>query len=95
MPTAPRPINSAQHPNRLGISQSLSRSWQAPPIAQYSLAQDIEACSDTEEDWDSEDESDEDEEMQDAPQLVNGPKEKPVPKVDEEGFTEVISKKRR
>lgn len=59
MPTAPKPISSAQHPNRLGLSQSLSRSWHAPPIAQYSLARDIEAASDTEEDdWDSDDDDD-------------------------------------
>ena len=46
-------------------------------------------------DWDSDDvgEEGEDMEMEEAPNLVRLPKEKA--KVDEEGFTEVISKKRR
>lgn len=58
MPTPPRPIISAQQPNRLsGLSQSLSRSWQVPPIAQHSLQRDIEAASDTEDDWESDDEA--------------------------------------
>ncbi|KAL8936610.1 MAG: hypothetical protein Q9216_004839 [Gyalolechia sp. 2 TL-2023] len=40
-------------------------------------------------------EEDEDVEMGEAPQLVKAPKEKIVPKVDEEGFTEVVGKKKR
>lgn len=49
-------------------------------------------------DWDSDylDEvEDEDVEMGEAPALVKAPKEKLQPKVDEDGFTEVISKKKR
>lgn len=50
--------------------------------------------------WDSSgDEGDGDEDgevdMGEAPTLVKGPKEKVVPKVDDEGFTEVVGKKRR
>ena len=48
-------------------------------------------------DWDSENTSDEDDDvtMNDVPALARTPKEKPVPKVDEDGFTEVIGKKKR
>lgn len=44
-------------------------------------------------------ESDEDEDgdvaMDEAPALVKAPKEKVQPKIDDEGFTEVVGKKRR
>ena len=52
-------------------------------------------------DWDSDDiegeddDDDNDVEMGDAPALVKAPKEKVQPKVDDEGFTEVVGKKRR
>lgn len=53
-------------------------------------------------DWDSDDMEEEEEEkgegdieMDEAPALVKAPKEKVQPKVDDEGFTEVVSKKRR
>ena len=50
-------------------------------------------------DWDSDDteggDDGDDIEMGDAPALVKAPKEKVQPKVDEEGFTEVIGRKRR
>lgn len=50
-------------------------------------------------DWDSDDIDEEDEdddvEMGEAPALVKAPKEKVQPKVDDEGFTEVVSRKRR
>ena len=52
-------------------------------------------------DWDSDDiegeddEDDNDVKMEDAPAPVKPPKEKPQPKVDEDGFTEVVVKKRR
>ena len=52
-------------------------------------------------DWDSddldnnEDEDDEDTAMGDAPAPVKAPREKIQPKVDDDGFTEVIGKKRR
>ena len=52
-------------------------------------------------DWDSDDIDEEDEEdgndveMRDAPAAMKAPKEKPQPKIDEEGFTEVIGRKRR
>lgn len=49
-------------------------------------------------DWDSddlEDSADEDQDMVEAPALVKMPKEKVEPKVDEDGFTEVVGKKRR
>ena len=51
-------------------------------------------------DWDSddtegEDDDDKDLDMGDAPALVKAPKEKVQPKVDDEGFTEVVGKKRR
>ena len=52
-------------------------------------------------DWDSDDSDEEDEEdgndveMRDAPASVKAPKEKPQPNIDEEGFTEVIGRKRR
>ena len=51
--------------------------------------------------WDCDDIAEEDEEdgndveMRDAPALLKAPKEKPQPIVDEEGFTEVIGRKRR
>ncbi|KAF1972623.1 hypothetical protein BU23DRAFT_554842 [Bimuria novae-zelandiae CBS 107.79] len=45
--------------------------------------------------WDSVDEeSESDVEMEDAP-VVKAPREKPVPEVDEEGFTKVVGKKKR
>lgn len=40
-------------------------------------------------------EDDDDVEMDEAPPIVKAPKEKVVPKVDEEGFTEVVGKKKR
>ena len=48
-------------------------------------------------DWDSDDVEDDDEDvdMSDAPSLVKVPKEKIPPKVDEEGFTEVVSRRKR
>ena len=51
-------------------------------------------------DWDSADEEsdrdeDEDVAMDEAPALVRAPKEKVQPKIDDEGFTEVVGKKRR
>lgn len=50
-------------------------------------------------DWDSDDieeeDADDDVEMEDAPSMVKAPKEKVQPKVDEEGFTEVVGRKRR
>lgn len=51
-------------------------------------------------DWDSDDtEGDDDEDndidMGDAPALVRAPKEKVQPKIDDDGFTEVVGKKRR
>lgn len=49
-------------------------------------------------DWDSDDaqeDRDSDVEMGEAPALVKVPKEKVQPKVDDEGFMEVVSKKRR
>ena len=50
-------------------------------------------------DWDSDDideeEGDNDVEMEEAPALVKTPKAKVLPKVDEEGFTEVVGRKRR
>lgn len=49
-------------------------------------------------DSDSDDVSEEDDgdvEMREAPALVNAPKEKVQPKVDDDGFTEVVGKKRR
>ena len=48
-------------------------------------------------DWDSDDVEDngEEEEVEEAPSLVRVPKEKVFPKVDEEGFTEVVSRKKR
>lgn len=48
--------------------------------------------------WDSDDldgEEDKDVEMGEAPALVKAPREKLQPKIDEDGFTEVISKKKR
>ncbi|KAL8832937.1 MAG: hypothetical protein Q9170_004640 [Blastenia crenularia] len=49
------------------------------------------------EDEDSEEteEEDGDVEMGEAPQLIKAPKEKVIPKVDEEGFIEVVGKKKR
>ncbi|KAL8762931.1 MAG: hypothetical protein Q9184_001153 [Pyrenodesmia sp. 2 TL-2023] len=48
-----------------------------------------------EEDSDEGMEEDGDVEMNEAPQLAIAPKEKVIPKVDEEGFTEVVGKKKR
>ena len=48
-------------------------------------------------DWDSDDidGEEEDVDMHEAPSLVHVPKEKVVPKVDEDGFTEVVTRRRR
>lgn len=46
-------------------------------------------------DWGSDDIDEEDAEMEEAPALVKAPKEKLQPRVDEDGFTEVVSKKKR
>lgn len=55
---------------------------------------------DEEDDGEEEDEwngieDDGDVDMEEAPQLVKAANQKVVPKVDEEGFTEVVSRKRR
>ncbi|KAL9601491.1 MAG: hypothetical protein Q9179_002860 [Wetmoreana sp. 5 TL-2023] len=50
---------------------------------------------DDEEEWDSVEEEDANVEMEEAPPLVKQPKEKVVPRVDEEGFMEVVGRKRR
>lgn len=58
--------------------------------------QKMEGEEDQDTDWDSEEEGEEEDvEMDEAPDLVKVPKEKMVPKVDEEGFTEVVGKKKR
>ena len=58
--------------------------------------QHVERDEDDDEDWDNEDnDDDEDVEMEEAPELVRVPKEKVVPKTDDDGFTEVIGKKRK
>ena len=49
-------------------------------------------------DWDSDDIEDEDDgdiEMGEEPELVKVPKEKIQPRIDEDGFTEVLGRKRR
>lgn len=48
-------------------------------------------------DWESDEdgEDDSDDEMDEAPALVHAPREKAEPQVDEDGFTTVVSKKRR
>lgn len=49
-------------------------------------------------DWDSDDMDDEEDgdvEMDEAPPLVKAHKEKVQPKVDDEGFTEVVGRKRK
>lgn len=48
-------------------------------------------------DWDSDDieEQDEDVDMDEAPNSAKVPKEKLQPKIDKDGFTEVVSKKKR
>ena len=55
--------------------------------------------NDDDTDWDSDesedDEGDGDVDMTEAPSLQKPPKEKVLPKVDEDGFTEVVAKKRR
>lgn len=57
----------------------------------------IEAKEEDQETDGSEDDEDEDGdvEMDEAPELVRAPREKPVPAVDEDGFTTVVSKKKR
>ena len=58
-------------------------------------------ADDDDTDWDSddledaEDDDDEDVEMDEAPALAQAPKEKVAPQVDEDGFTAVVSKKKR
>ncbi|KAL8949538.1 MAG: hypothetical protein Q9222_004360 [Ikaeria aurantiellina] len=52
---------------------------------------------DDDEEWDSEEVQEEDGDMNvdEAPQLVKPPRQKIFPKVDDEGFTEVVAKKRK
>lgn len=57
-------------------------------------AKEVEA-KDEDTDWDTEGSEEDDVAMEDAPELVRSPKEKTVPRVDDEGFTEVVGKKRR
>lgn len=65
------------------------------------MQQVVRGEEDDDTDWDSkdgeDDEDDEDEDvvMDEAPALAKAPKEKLKPKVDDEGFTEVVGKKRR
>lgn len=51
--------------------------------------------SDSDDDDMEEDESDEDVEMEEATITAKPPKKKAVPKIDEDGFTEVIGRRRR
>lgn len=62
----------------------------------------VEEQDETDSDSDDMDQEEEDEgndeadvEMEDAPELVKIPKEKPSPEVDEDGFTKVITRKKR
>lgn len=48
--------------------------------------------TDGSDEWEDEEE---DVEMGEAPELVRAPREKPVPEIDEDGFTKVVSKKKR
>lgn len=62
--------------------------------------QHIERNEDDDTDWDRDDDDDDDDEemdvdMDEAPALIKAPKEKVQPKIDDEGFTEVVSKKKR
>ncbi|KAI4109850.1 MAG: hypothetical protein LQ339_001634 [Xanthoria mediterranea] len=58
--------------------------------------QQMQAGDDNEDEESTDEEGDvDDAEMSEAPELVKVPKEKTVPKVDDEGFTEVVGKKRR
>ncbi|KAI4199609.1 MAG: hypothetical protein LQ350_004484 [Teloschistes chrysophthalmus] len=57
--------------------------------------EDDDEDDEEEEEWNGIEDEDGDVDMEEAPQLVKPAKEKVVPKVDEEGFTEVVSKKRR
>ena len=62
------------------------------------MFQHVENSDDDDTDWDSEDMGDNDHEdvnMNEAPALVSAPKEKAQPRVDDDGFTEVLSKKKR
>lgn len=46
-------------------------------------------------DWDSDDIDEEDVEMDEAPPLIKKPKVKVEPMIDDEGFTEVVNRKKR
>ncbi|KAL8649614.1 MAG: hypothetical protein Q9210_004298 [Variospora velana] len=56
---------------------------------------DHEEHEEEDSDEDVEEEEEEDVDMEEAPPLVKAPKEKVVPRVDDEGFTEVVGRKKR
>jgi pre-rRNA-processing protein TSR2 len=60
--------------------------------AQFTQGQDNEDESDYDSD---ETDGDDDMDMDDAPSLPSAPKEKPLPEVDEDGFTKVVGKKKK
>ena len=79
--------------------EQMYQAWQAKMQRQGSHAAEIVQGpqeEDEDEEWNgfSSDEP-EDVEMDEAPALVQAPKEKIMPKVDDDGFTEVVSRKKR
>ncbi|KAL8790951.1 MAG: hypothetical protein Q9213_000376 [Squamulea squamosa] len=81
-----------------GMVDEMYEKWrerQAKGGERVNFQQVQDADEDDEESDSDEADGDEDVEMGEAPELIKAPKEKVVPKVDEEGFTEVVGKKRR
>jgi pre-rRNA-processing protein TSR2 len=78
-----------------GPIQEMWENWQSKSqqkvAASFKRGEDQDSDDDDEEDEDEEDNVD----MGDAPALVRAPREKVEPEVDEDGFTTVVSKKRR
>jgi len=76
--------------------ESLKEKWERKGGNGEAKFQSVEAGEyDADTDWDSDDSEDEDEDvdMDEAPQLVEKPKV--IPEVDEDGFTKVVSRKKK
>lgn len=78
----------------VGVVRELWESW-ASKRGRTVRIQRGEGGEEEEDDSDEEEDGDEDDEMDEAPTLVNAPRERVGPEVDEDGFTKVAGKKRR
>ncbi|KAI9046356.1 pre-rRNA-processing TSR2 family protein [Aspergillus affinis] len=79
-----------------GVIQEMWETWQQKIAAKGGAANAVEGFKRGEDQAsDDDDEDEEDQDMGDAPALVNAPRERVEPEIDDDGFTKVVGKKKR